>query len=263
MNLLKTRVMEYYLYAGAFVLGGFLVYLLTRYRIKILLKNELRSYHKELKKKKKWWPPELYPMLPILKRHKDFYKRESEHRERELEEIGWQLDQERLKMASATQELEELKRENRELKTIINSPAEAKASFKGGNGGERGTALSSPHDTNRNAGKPREEMNVFYFGIPDNLGNFPAGQGDSHYDSRKLYMIVTRPGSDRGELHYVSGELDMKAINNIDYYLVPVCDISDISARNNATRVIQESKGSVILATGKWVCTTRVKVKLV
>lgn len=54
----------------------------------------------------------------------------------------------------------------------------------------------------------------------------------------------------------------MKAINNIDYYLLPVCDILNMGGRNSATRVLQEQKGEVLLASGKWSVTTRVKIKL-
>jgi hypothetical protein len=281
-----------YYYAGAFLLGCLVVYLLTRWRIRFLLKDELRSYRKELKKKKKWWPPEPFPMLPLLKRHKDHYKRESEHRERELEEVAMQLDQERQKLTAKTEELEELRRENRELQAIIGSSDEGSVASGGGMaphgvvpGQARGAYPVSPGVPPQGAspgtppgiatgqargevrgassGKGAEPMTLLYFGIPDHQGNFPAGQGASVYDNRKIYMIVTRPGTDRGELHYISGELDMKAINNIDYYLVPVCEISDISVRNNATRVIQEAKGAVLLASGKWICTSRVKVKLV
>ena len=280
-----------YYYAGAFLLGCLVVYLLTRWRIRFLLKDELRSYRKELKKKKKWWPPEPFPMLLLLKRHKDHYKRESEHRERELEEMSWQLDLERQKGTAAAEEMEELRRENRELQTIIGSPEGSQGASGGSTaqhgvvpGSARGAYPVSPgvppqgassgtpqgfapgpargEARGAAAGKGGEPVTLLYFGIPDNQGNFPASQGASQYDNRKLYMIVTRPGTDRGELHYISGELDMKAINNIDYYLVPVCEISDISARNNATRVIQEAKGAVLLASGKWICTTRVKVKL-
>ncbi len=263
-------MMEYYFYAGAFLLGGVVIYLLTRWRIRFLLKNELRSYRKELKKKKKWWPPEPYPMLPILKRRKDHYKSEAEHRERELEELTMQLEQELQKLASTDEELEELRRENLELTTIVNSPTEdhpVSSEYPVSPG--RGTVpKASPGGASRGdfrgptTGKAGEEVIVHYFGIPDSEGNFPASQAGSQYDSRKLYMIVTRPGSDRGELHYISGELDMKAINNIDYYLVPVCEIFDISVRNSASRVLQEAKGAALLSSGKWICTTRVKVKL-
>lgn len=76
-------------------------------------------------------------------------------------------------------------------------------------------------------------------------------------------MVVTKKDSDRGELHYLSGDLDLKAINNVDYYLLPVCEISNIAGRNSANRVVQDEKGMVALVSGKWICNKKIRVKLV
>ncbi len=254
-------MMIYVLIAGAFVLGGVAAYLLTLLRIRLLLREELRSYRRERRREKRW-PPEPFPMLIMLKRHKNLYKRESEYRQEELEEVARQLERERANLVSAAEALKELRRENRELKAIVESPGVNDGVREGvaRQAGPAGISPGSPRGAS--TGRAREEV-VLYFGIPDHQGHFPAGQGVGETDGRKLYMIVTRPGADRGELHYISGELDMKAISNIDYYLVPVCEIADISVRNSATRVIQEARGAVNLESGKWVCTTRVKVKLV
>ena len=254
-------MMEYYYHAGAFVLGVVAMFLLTRLRIRLLLKDELRSYRKKLRKKRKWWPPELYPMLPLLKLHKDHYKKETAHHERELEDFSWRLEQQVQKCGEFSERVAELTRENQELKAIIEGPVSSE-SGKGKFSGTPETVIRGKMPfTPANAGKLNEPV-ILYFGIPDSQGNFPADRAEERYDNRKLFRIVHSAGSDRGELHYLSGELDMKAINNIDYYLLPVCDILNMGGRNSATRVLQEQKGEVLLASGKWSVTTRVKIKL-
>lgn len=254
--------MEYYFYAAAFVLGVSAMYLFTRFYNRRLLSEELRYYRKELKKKKKKvWPPELYPLLHMLKRHKDRYKKEASLREKELEDLTWRMEEQTTRSGELEQKVAALTRENKELKAIIEGPDSGGAYRDKGsrtvNQAPRGRTFSTPVAP---AAEPESEM--LYFGIPDKHGQFPADRGESQYDNRKLFKIVFPLGSDRGELHYISGELDMKAINNVDYYLLPVCEISNLEGRGTATRVIQEEKGEVRLTSGRWSMTTRVRVKL-
>ena len=254
-------MMEYYFYAAAFVLGVLAMYLFTRFYHRRLLREELRYYRKELKKKKKVWPPELFPLLHMLKRHKDRYKKEASLREKELEDLTWRLEERTTRSGELEQKIAGLNRENKELKAIVEGPDSVGASrdkgFRMVNQDPRGRTFNTPVVP---AAAPDPEM--LYFGIPDKYGNFPADRGEHLYDNRKLFKIVFPRGSDHGELHYISGDLDMKAINNGDYYLLPVCEISNLEGRDTATRVIQEEKGGVRLTSGKWSMTTRVRVKL-
>lgn len=254
-------MMEYYFYAAVFVLGILTMYLFTRFYNRRLLRDELRYYRKELKKKKMTWPPELFPLLHMLKRHKDRYKKEASLREKELEDLTWRMEEQTARSGELEQKVATLTRENKELKAIVEGPDSGGVYRDKGsrvvNQAPRGRTFSTPVVP---AAEPEPE--ILYFGIPDKHGNFPADRGELQYDSRKLFKIVFSLGSDRGELHYISGELDMKAINNVDYYLLPVCEISNMEGRGTATRVIQEEKGEVRLTSGRWSMTTRVRVKL-
>jgi hypothetical protein len=246
--------MEYYLYGAAFVAGVVLMGLAARQRLKFLLKDEWRSYRKEVRKKLPWWRQGLFPEIPVLKRHKDHYKKKADKLQLQLEEEAIQVEKQALRIRDLQREMEELRRENRELNTIVTTPSGAKTGVTSFRGSAPADRISRP--------VPLEEE-VVYFGIPDHEGQFPADRGEPQNDNRKLFKIVMKPKSDKGELHYLSGELDLKAINNIDYYLVPVCEIANIAGRNTATRVVQEEKGHVSLVAGKWVCTSKVKIKLV
>ncbi|HNU77917.1 MAG TPA: hypothetical protein PLD74_06440 [Prolixibacteraceae bacterium] len=246
--------MDYFLYAAAFFLGVAFMYLITRQVIRIYLNDEMRAYRREIRKKRKWWKPVLFPEVKVLKRHKDHYKREVEKLQGQLEEEAWQLDQHKQSGLDLLRKVEELRRENQELKIIVASPAGLKNRVPGTRGAS---------DIRKGDAAPSDDTVTLYFGIPDHQGHFPADRSEPEYDNRKLFMVVTKKDSDRGELHYLSGDLDLKAINNVDYYLLPVCEISNIAGRNSANRVVQDEKGMVALVSGKWICNKKIRVKLV
>ena len=101
-----------------------------------------------------------------------------------------------------------------------------------------------------------------YFSIPENDGRFIIDKGEQTNDGSKYYKIVCRTNSDEGDLFYISGPQDKRAINRLDSYLKPVCDIDNIINAENASKIEVLKNGKVIKIADSWVIDTNHKVKI-
>ena len=81
-------------------------------------------------------------------------------------------------------------------------------------------------------------------------------------DERKLYKIVYEDNSNEGKLYFLEGKLDVRAINNFDSHLEPVCDIENFENRSNATRIQLINNGVVKFMNDKWTIVPNKKVKI-
>ena len=61
---------------------------------------------------------------------------------------------------------------------------------------------------------------------------------------------------------YISGTQDKRAINRLDSYLKPVCDIDNIINAENASKIEVLKNGKVIKIADSWVIDTNHKVKI-
>lgn len=240
----------------AFLLGGLLVYGVIGYRINTLLKEERSAFNKLKNHKRGLSFADFYFLIAVLKKHKDHYKQE-------VGNLVTIIEQERLNIASLSQK-------NNELKERLTDKDRENYKLKRNNQG------SHLKDRTENDVKPiplvikkQPDINhparktIIYFGIPDRDGNFVPESGSSTQDDKKLYRIVTESEGEVGGLYYISGPLDLKAIDNIDFYLIPVCEVENIPDRSFATKVIQKEAGRVVLVSGKWVCDKKIKIKLI
>lgn len=101
-----------------------------------------------------------------------------------------------------------------------------------------------------------------YFSIPENDGRFIIDKGEQTNDGSKYYKIACRNNSDEGDLFYISGTQDKRAINRLDSYLKPVCDIDNITNAESASKIEALKNGKVIKIADSWVIDTNHKVKI-
>lgn len=110
--------------------------------------------------------------------------------------------------------------------------------------------------------KEADNKSISYFSIPENDGRFIIEKGEHTNDGSKYYKIVNRTSSDEGDLFYISGTQDKRAINRLDSYLKPVCDIDNIINAESASKIEVLKNGKVIKIANNWVIDTNHKVKI-
>ena len=241
--------------AAAFCAGAAVVYTLTGFYVNSILAGKPSGSGDPSEKRSSRFRFFFIPEIGNLKKQSDSFKKRMEEMAYDLEDeksLSSDLQQEN---ATLRKQLAEGERQIRELARIIHgSPEKAGLDVT-----RRQSSLASGRNPSTTAGNKK----VVYFGIPDSDGNFSEDKGSPNPDDRKLYRIVTDQKGETGELHYVPGMSDLKAIDNIDFYLIPVCEVENIPDRSFATKVIQKEAGRVVLISGKWVCDKKIKVKLI
>jgi len=239
----------------SFLIGFMAFWMLARTYIWSVLKVEKKTYLKELKHSVKFWYLKPLPVIEIMKKHKDLYKKQEDKLDSELHEALHKLKKSNQALKDVNARIVDMEKENRELQDALKNAGSIQKSTSNGN-----------NDTDI---IPKKQIPVsktvitsLFFSIPETDGSFYMEKGETAKDDRKFYWIVSAGESETGELHFISGQYDQKAIENIDYYLMPVCEVENISERNSASRVIQKEAGSVVKISGKWMTNKKVKVKL-
>jgi hypothetical protein len=104
-----------------------------------------------------------------------------------------------------------------------------------------------------------------YFTIPEGDGSFKTVNARNDQDVDCFYKIVPDKTGQRGRLYFISGDYDLRALDNIDYYLNPVCEIQNISDRAYARKISMTDPGSVVKRGDIWKIeeNNKVKIKLV
>jgi hypothetical protein len=98
--------------------------------------------------------------------------------------------------------------------------------------------------------------------MPESDGRFIVDNGESSNDGRKYFRIDYAEGTEIGELYYISGERDKRAINRLESYLKPVCDIENIENADSATNIEFIKPGKVDLRNYRWVIDSDNKAKI-
>jgi regulator of replication initiation timing len=240
------------LFFTSFLIGALLMYLFIKMRVYEILYEEKDKYINETNFSKEYsWLP-LFAIIQFLKKRKDDLKKELDEC---ISNSDKELNDTKEKIRSLIKRNEELILTNQELVNHLDEPGTKGNSF-----------LNKDQENNihevvtKNAGN---NLITLYFSIPENDGNFSTEKGMPYADDKKFYKIVFQETSDKGSLHYITGEFDLKAIDSIDYYLMPACEVENLSHRVNAGKVIQIEPGTVNKMYDKWVIVKKVKVKLV
>lgn len=150
-----------------------------------------------------------------------------------------------------------LKRENQQNKEFITDPTMASDKMN--------LHLGSDNEQLDKNVRVNDDTLELFFTIPEPDGSFKIINARNHKEIDCLYRIIMIEGSHRGELHFISGEYDLIAMDNIDYYLNPVCEIQNIMNRIIARRIEMIAIGSVIKRGDYWTIenNNKVKIKLV
>jgi hypothetical protein len=113
----------------------------------------------------------------------------------------------------------------------------------------------------RSYGIPEASRDIF-FTIPEIDGSFKILNAKNYKEIDCFYKISLDESGQRGKLHYLSGEYDLRALDNIDYYLNPVCEIQNIMSRTFARKIVMTGSGSVIKRGDYWTVEDNKKVKI-
>ena len=236
----------------AFMMGGLTAYFLLKRTVISILWEEKNSYYSEIKNTKRNHPIVLVALIEILKIRKDKYKKESDQFKTDIEIEGKNINKNAFEVNELKLKNQELERQVMELEKLNNDSS---------------VSILVKDQVNL---KSIDDILIIdkgpiytYFTIPENDGSFSIEKGDHTLTSKKFYKVESEKNSDFGHLFFLSGDFDVKAINNIDFYLIPVCEVENLAISNTATKIMQVKHGTVVKIADKWVIDTKVKVKLI
>jgi len=109
---------------------------------------------------------------------------------------------------------------------------------------------------------PTKNVKKIFFSMPENNGSFQMVNGQSSNDGKKYFRIEYNESSNQGELFFLSSDRDQRAINRLESYLKPVCDIENISNSTAATKISLIQSGRVSLMNDTWVIDPNNKIKI-
>jgi hypothetical protein len=228
--------------------GGLMVSWLIKNSINRILYSERKTYMERLRSENISYFFKFIGLVYILKQQKDKYKNE----DGENPGIFDSKDERGLNQQIETlnKKVKELEIENSTLKEIKDNDKKLMVN-------ERNDETKMVQNNDRNA--------ILYFSIPESEGQFKIINGKQTSDENKFYKIEIAENNSSGKLHFMPGDLDIRAINDIDSYLIPVCEIENISNRKTANKIVFIKPGKVNLINDCWVIDpeNKVKVKLV
>jgi hypothetical protein len=239
----------------SFCVGFLVAWLIGWIYVLNLLKKEKKAYLSEMKQSVKLWYLKPFPIIEILKNHKDQHREKVKSLKSSIRDAGSRLKDYSQTIRKQQSRLNELEAKNRDMQKSSRDRdnSEGRLSNAGMQSMEKKPLVT---DTSKKVASS-------FFSIPEADGSFYMEKGESLPDNRKFYKISASTSSNTGELHFISGPYDLKAIENIDYYLIPVCEVENISERNSASKVLQKEAGRVVRISGKWMTDKKIKVKLI
>jgi hypothetical protein len=217
-----------------FLFGMFLCYYFIKSRIYFFLDDDVKTYKNSISRSGLF---SFLSIIQLLKQRKDDYKDKVTELERTIKDLEKKALQENVSTG----------------KVISNSVNTEKT-----NGSTENTVKSVEWDLSKGG----SNKSLLYFSIPENDGRFIFDKGEQTNDGSKYYKVEYSNSSDEGNLFYISGTQDKRAINRLDSYLKPVCDIDNISNAESATKIELLKHGKVIKKADSWVIDTNLKVKI-
>jgi len=221
------------------IAGGLLIIMYSKDRIYSILSTERNVYSESLIKygEKKY----LFKYIGIvakLKERKDDKKKEICNLKNEINQLKSEIEKANNKYDGSGKELIDTKDdETLEKKTVSNVTE-----------WEVVTEIDSTE--------------TIYFTIPESDGSFKIINGKKSKELDCFYKIETDKNNQKGRLFFISGDYDLRALDNIDYYLNPVCEIENISDRSHAKEIIMIKNGTVVFSGDNWNIDAKNKVKI-
>jgi len=229
-----------------FIIGCWLTYIISKLNIYSILHNEKEIYLKELKENKIKYIFSYIGLIFILKNHKDQYKKEKENQFQKTSDSSVLLN----KISNLEKEKEELLAENIDLGKKLEDNNIGKQSIDNNTKG------------NNTSNVPPKKLHKLYFSMPESDGSFQISNGESSNDGKKFFMIEYEPESSKGDLFFLTSDRDQRAINRLESFLKPVCEIQNISSATNATKIELIQPGKVNLSNNQWIIVPEKKIKL-
>lgn len=235
-----------------FIAGALLIYLFTRAKIFSILSNEKRKYIKDLKNDseqtlfvRKFFS--YVGVVAMLKKSKD-----------EKSEI----------ILKKNLEVRALKERNEDLRAEY---AQKEKALKNRQVISESPVLPGVPPVSQHASQPVRPEPVppvkteIFFTIPESDGTFKSVNAKSVQEIDCYYKIEPDKSGQYGRLYFIPGNYDMRALDNIDYYLNPVCEIQNIINRTNARKIVMTASGVVVRRGDHWKVeeNNKVKIKLV
>lgn len=213
----------------AFIAGMLTSIFFIKSKIYQLLGDDKEKY-------KKYIPHGLFSFLSVvslLRERKDFHKKNAYELEKKIAELEKKLNSEKNVNTNKFDE------------NVVNENSDK--------------IIEEKHNTEK------ENINkmVLYFGIPKEDGSFNIERGNSTYNNdSSYYKIEYNKNSEEGLIYYISSDNDKRAINNLDYYLKPVCEIENIKDAEYASRIEVVKYGKVFKNNNNWIIDSNNKVKI-
>jgi hypothetical protein len=226
-----------------FVIGGLLIYHYTKNKVLTILKSEKYEYERiliEVTHNPLFF--RFIHFIEILKKRKDEYKSDSENRIQ-----GEQF-------VNLKQEIVNLKSKNDELlnENIILGQKLEELNLKG----------TSGYNKKKNPDESSNNLKTLFYSIPEIDGTFKLESAKDFKEQDSFYKLELISNTN-GNIYFLSGDFDLRAIENIDYYLNPVCEVQNIGNRAFAKKVEMINYGSIVLKGGSWQINDKIKIKLV
>ncbi len=226
------------------LIGGGLIFFISKHRIYSILKVEKDSYLYDLKLMNEQFIFKYLGLIYILWQRKESYK--TENSKRDIKTL----------QDTFVNQIEELEKENLDLnQTILDNTIQ----------------ITDPKSFDKiksnvlEIKQPERKTKKLFFTMPENDGRFIIENGETSNEGRKYFRIEYQDASELGELYFISSERDKRAINRLESYLKPVCEIENIANADKANRVEFLRSGKVVLINDSWVIDTdnKAKVKLI
>lgn len=242
----------------AFILGGFFIYLFLKSKIISILHEEKDDYLSEIYDSNRYHLIVLVALFEHLKLKKDKYKQKAYNQTNDF-------DNESIQMLKLSEENRELKRKNQDLERTVSELDKLTSDTPVQKGISNNDSSKTNNSNYSEKTVTKKGPTSIFFTIPENDGSFSIEKGENISGNRKFYRIDYEENSDQGLLFFLPGENDIRAINYIDSYLIPVCEVENLAISSTATRIVQLKTGSVVKISDKWVIDKdkKVKVKLV
>jgi len=255
-----------------FIAGALLIYIFTRAKIFSILSNEKRKYLRDLKydSEQPLLVKKLFSHIGIvamLKKSKDEKTDIINTKNFELRELKERNEDLRAEYAQKVMKTRQV------INEIPLSPGASPVSNQGGQPartespqGGQPARTEAPQASQQNRQEPAPSVKTeIFFTIPESDGTFKTVNARSVQEIDCYYKIEPDKTGQYGKLYFISGNYDMRALDNIDYYLNPVCEIQNIINRTNARKIVMTATGVVVRRGDHWKVeeSNKVKIKLV
>jgi len=231
-------------YFGIFMLGlllgGSLVFFISKRKIYSILDFEKDKYLHDLRLSGKNFIFKYIGLFYILKQRKIDYKNKLDSKSGDKTDVLLKEQIETLRNENL-----KLKQKNDTLTKQIKSVEEKKSTRK-----------------EWDIEEPQKTKQKLFFSMPENDGRFIIDNGEPSNDGSKYFRIDFFEDSENGELFFIPSERDKRAINRLESYLKPVCEIENIANAENATHIEFVSPGKVIYRNNSWIIESDKKVKI-